>query len=422
MTVRLQGPRLRQMPRDVWLLLATSALVGFTVWGGMYTVILNLYLLRLGYDFGYIGLINGLGAFTVAIFALLAGIAGERMGTRRLLIIGVICIVVGYFGFPLAGYASAGTRSALFLVTYFVGHIGMSFYIVNASPFLTALTQGETRALAFAWQTGLTALAAFAGSLIAGFLPGVFAALQGGSLADPAPYHVTLLLAGGLLSAAIVPLVATDHAEISTTSRAPQATGSAPLGIIITLALVSLLTIVGEGTARTFFNVYFDTRLAVPTARIGAVAALAQLLAAVTSIATPTLIQRIGTAKATLVGGLIKTLCILPLALIDHWIPAGLGLMGLMAFAGILRPAFTIYHQESVAPHWRAAVSGAITMATAMGFFIAAFVGGNLIPLIGYRGLFMIGAITSLAGMLVFWARFVVPARSAEAVGAELGS
>jgi predicted MFS family arabinose efflux permease len=227
-------------------------------------------------------------------------------------------------------------------------------------------------------------------------------------------------VAGGLLSAAIVPLVATDRAEVSTTTRTPQATGNAPLGIIIALSLVSLLTIIGEGTARTFFNVYFDTRLAVPTARIGAVAALAQLLAAGTSLATPALIDRIGTAKATLMGGLIKTLCLLPLALIGHWIPAGLGLMGLMAFAGILRPAFTIYHQESVAPHWRAAISGAITMATAMGFFIAAFVGGNLIPLIGYRGLFMIGVVASLAGMLLFWARFVIPARSAESVGAEL--
>ena len=41
--------KLRLLSRDIWLLLATSALLGFTVFGGIYSVLLNLYLLRLGY-------------------------------------------------------------------------------------------------------------------------------------------------------------------------------------------------------------------------------------------------------------------------------------------------------------------------------------------------------------------------------------
>ena len=57
---------LRDFNRDVRLYLITTMLIGLTVDGGVYTVLFNLYLLRLGYGPEFIGLVNGSGMLLFA--------------------------------------------------------------------------------------------------------------------------------------------------------------------------------------------------------------------------------------------------------------------------------------------------------------------------------------------------------------------
>ena len=56
---------LRLLSRDVRLFLVAAALIGFS-WDGVRTVLLNIYLLRLGYGPEDVGVINGIGAFAFA--------------------------------------------------------------------------------------------------------------------------------------------------------------------------------------------------------------------------------------------------------------------------------------------------------------------------------------------------------------------
>jgi predicted MFS family arabinose efflux permease len=66
-----------------------------------------------------------------------------------------------------------------------------------------------------------------------------------------------------------------------------------------------------------------------------------------------------------------------------------------------------------VPPRWRAAMSGATTMAAGLSWAIAAFGGGVLVSTVGYRGLFLGGAAVSLVGVLIFWAHVMAPDRRA---------
>jgi predicted MFS family arabinose efflux permease len=127
----------------------------------------------------------------------------------------------------------------------------------------------------------------------------------------------------------------------------------------------------------------------------------------------PLVVGRAGKPRTILFGGLARTLCLLPLMLIPHWVPASGGLIGVLLFAGLVRPAFTAFHQESVAPRWRVTISGATTMTAGLGFAVAALGGGHIIPVVGYRGLFLAGAGVSLVGTLIFWLRFILPDRRA---------
>ena len=68
--------KLRLLGRDVYLYLLAAFLVGLTVYGGIFTVLLNLYLLRLGYGTEFVGLLNATGRFAFAAFCLPAGALG----------------------------------------------------------------------------------------------------------------------------------------------------------------------------------------------------------------------------------------------------------------------------------------------------------------------------------------------------------
>jgi len=403
--------RLRMLSRDARLLLVTSVLIGFVAFGGIYAVLLNLYLLRLGYGARFIGLVNGAGSLSVGVFSLPIGVISERAGMRRMLIASMILSAMGLVALPLVEIVPVGLRSSLLLATYFLGYLGITVWAVNAGPFLTAATSDQERSHAFSFSFVLAALGAFVGSLVAGSLPGVLAAFLGSSLQEPAPYRYTLLSAGVLLFAGIPVFAATDRPVIHLRQGAIEDEGKAPLALMIIMSLVALLSVVGEGAARTFFNVYLDTGLSVATSRIGTLSAVAQLLALPAALAMPLLAARIGKGKTILLGNAAMALCLLPLALLPHWLAAGGGFIGIMMLASFSRPAFLAFQQESVRPRWRTAMSGATGTTSGLGFAAAALGGGYLVTAAGYRGLFLVGAAVSLVGILMFWAYFILPDR-----------
>ena len=163
----------------------------------------------------------------------------------------------------------------------------------------------------------------------------------------------------------------------------------------------------GEAIARTFFNVYLDTRLQVSTALIGALVGVGQLLAVPAALATPILAARWGIARTAAIGSAGIALSLVPLAFFSHWAAAGLSFMGVIALASIRRPLMTVYSMELVRPAWRAAMSGATTMAVGLSWAAIAWGGGYLIAALGYRSLFLSGAGLTGAGALLFWAYFL---------------
>ena len=67
-------------------------------------------------------------------------------------------------------------------------------------PYLINVVDTEYKHRAFALKTAAWSLAGFAGSLVGGVLPGFIATLNATTLADPAPYRSTLIVAGGILA------------------------------------------------------------------------------------------------------------------------------------------------------------------------------------------------------------------------------
>ncbi len=390
--------------REVWLYLVTPALIGFTIFGGIYTVLLNLYLLRLGYGPQFVGLVNAAGFGTLAVLALPSGALGRRIGVRQAMILGMTLIAAGCGLLPLGEFVPDAWRPAWLLVMYSVVQFGMTLHVVNSQPFLMDVTTPVERDHVFSVQVALWPLAGFLGSLVGGLLPGVLAPLLGTTLEDPAPYRYTLLLAAALVLPGIIALLAIrDDASPRVQRSKGASTAAAPLALIALLALISFLRSGGEGIGRTFFNVYLDDGLGIATAQIGSLFAFAQLLAVPAALVAPALSLRWGKERLMIWGTIGLAASLLPMALIPDWRAAGLGLLGILLLTSISRGPFMIYIQEAVAPEWRPLISGATTMTFGVSWFSTAFSGGYIITHYGYRSLFLLGLALSLAGGILVW-------------------
>ena len=289
------------------------------------------------------------------------------------------------------------------------GAFGVALYVVNTNPYLIAVAGEAERNHAFSVQAALGPLAAFFGSIVGGLLPGLIAAATHTSLDEPGPYRYPLIFAAAMLLPAAGAILALRDVRDVHITPAGGRSGPAPLFLIGMLTLVVTLQVAGEGVARTFFNVYMDAGLQVPTAQIGLIAALGQLLAVPAALAAPLLMARWGSVRTFSLAAFGLSASLLPLAFIPTWGTASLGFMGVMMWAAITRPVIGIYNMTIVAAAWRNLTAGATTMAVGISWAVMGLAGGYIIALLGYPSLFLTGALLTAMGGLIFWIYFRVP-------------
>ncbi|MBI3958239.1 MAG: MFS transporter [Chloroflexi bacterium] len=401
---------LRKFSRNARLYLVSAGLMGFTVFGGIYSLLRSLYLLRLGYGLEFIGLVSAVGLLGWALACLPAGDIGRRLGSRRAMVLGLGLATVGYLLWPLAEWIPAGWRSAWLVLTFLFSDLSIAMYDVNSQPFLMDATTSEERDQVFSVQAALWPIAGFLGSLMGGLLPGFFAALLQTTTEDPATFRYPLLLAGASLGIGVLALHTARESGRTTTLVQEGKTAAAPMGaapyrIMTFLGVVVLLGSMGEGAARTFFSVYLDAGLHTPTAYIGILAAIGQLLAAPAALAMPMAAGRWGHRRVFLWGSVGMALSLLPLALIPNWGAAGLGYMAMIALVSLTRPAVSVYMMEITPVAWRPTMSGVYTMAIGLSWSAISLGGGYMIAALGYPSFFLSSAALTGVGAALFGLR-----------------
>jgi Na+/melibiose symporter-like transporter len=294
-----------------------------------------------------------------------------------------------------------------------VTYLGLALYLVNGLPFMMDATGLEERNHAFSVHMALAPLAAFAGSLMAGVLPGAFARLLGVPLDAAAPFRFPLWLAALILVPGVAtllvsrpveghqPPLAVAPARASTASRAPY-------GLFVAIGVIMALRFGGRGGIATFFNVYMDQGLGVQPSLIGALSAVGQLLSVPAALAAPLLVARWGNVRTVFWGTMVMALCTLPLALVPQWGAAGVGFVSSTIFFAMTTGPIRVFSQELVAPRWRASMASAFMMGAGLAFAAASLVGGYAIVAWGYNIVFLVGAGTVAVGGVMFWSLFRV--------------
>ena len=392
---------LRPFNRSINLWLLAFAVAGFTYFG-VHAVLFNLYLLRLGFDPQFIGLLIGSGQLVFALAALPSGELGRRAGVRGAFVAGVVLLGLAY---ALLLSVEALPRSAWvpwLLIWWGVSWVGAAVANVNSVPYAMSLA-GDSAPRAFAVQSAVLGLTAFLGSLAAGALLGVVADSTRASLADPAPYRTVMWLTPVALTAGGCAMLAAKPVPRVLLGQASSGCGRSPLGLFVLLGVVTFLFTAGEGTLRAFFNVYLDTRLAIPPAQIGATMGLAQLLPIAASLTVPGLLARFGTAGTLTLASVVAVCSLVALGTVP-WLPvAGAAYMAAMSVVAVHGATRNVFSQEIVAAPWRTTTAAILTVGMGLGWASSAAIGGLLVAVVDFRGLFFLTSGLVGVAAIVTW-------------------
>lgn len=146
---------------------------------------------------------------------------------------------------------------------------------------------------------------------------------------------------------------------------------------------------------------FLDDGLELATLNIGAISGTALLLSGVAALFAPVLAAQVGNKRTIQYSMFGMFVCLVFLALSNHWFPAGAAYMGIMALGAISMSALSVYWMELVSAAWWSVMSGAAVTGQGLGEAAVLFAGGYIIAGFGYSAYFF-----SVSGIIFLGAVF----------------
>ena len=240
------------------------------------------------------GITLGVMAATLVATSLPLGVAADRYGRRKMLIIGNIASSLSLIGFALT------SNLGLILFAAVIEGVGEAAFAVSVSALLTDKAGDQKRTIVFS-------LAAFLGWIsgaVGAFTISSALVLERIGLTE-AQSHITLYLIVGLLGLSITPLVTRieDTPRFSTQIQHVKRTllPRKSAKIIRRFSAYSVLIAFGAGLFVPLMASWFSHRYGVPDTLSGPVLAASGLLTAAAVFASPRLAQKIGLVRAIVV-------------------------------------------------------------------------------------------------------------------------
>ena len=390
-----------ELDRNGWRLLAAKAFRGFGF--GLNSVVLGLYLAALNLPSEVIGLV--LSAALAGTLALTLAIAlwGDRIGRRRLLIIGS----------ALMGLAALipfiGANPVLLVI---IGLSGMVAVTSSESTGLQSVDQAALpqtvdargRTAAFAFYNLVAAAASALGALAVGPMVALGEALRLADAAVYAPAFVVYALAG-LASTALS--LALD-ARVESGARLERRFGihRSRRTVALLSGLFSLDALAGGFVVQSYLAFWFAERFAVDPGAVGALFAATNVLAAASFPVAAWLAGRIGLIRTMVFSHIPANLFLVGSALAPT---AGLAILLMLARAALSSmdvPARQSYTMAVVDPDERTATAGVTSLARSVGQVIGPALAGALLVPIGIGVPLIAGGLVKTAYDLSLYAVF----------------
>ncbi len=397
----------RSLSRNVRVLFAARSLRLFGY--GLISIVLVLYLAEVGFSEARIGLLLSLTLAGDAAISLWISTRADRVGRRRMLVIGALLVAGSGLVFGL-------TRSySLLLVAATIGVISPSGNEVG--PFLSIeqaalshISPADTRTRIFAWYHVAGATATAMGALAAGF--GVDALRHAGwSRLESFRAVIAVYAALGLVLAALF-MALTPAVEPGRDQRAVE--GPALLGlhgsrrVVFKLsALFALDAFAGGFVVQSIAVYWFHVRFGVAVATLGAIFFGANILAGVSALVAVPLARRIGLIE-TMVMTHIPSNVLLILVPLMPTLPSAIVVFLLrFSISQMDVPTRQSYVMAVVAPCERSAAAGVTGVARTAGAAVSPSLAAMFLAVPSLMGVpFLLAGSLKIVYDLLIWRGF----------------
>lgn len=352
---------------------------------GVFQVVFNLYLLRLGLREDDIGVISAVQTLSMATGGLILGNMLNRFGSW-------FCTTVGFSVFLVAAFALAFAESRPLLIgVSLVYGLGLQFLFNTTMPFVLEWCGPKQRAQAGTVALSLISISLTVGSLVGGLLPAAIATLTSFSSTSLHAYRWTLV--SGILFCAIglVPLMLMTNARHAGSTIAKRATGAEistserkqeRADLFIFVAIGGIMSL-GVGMVIPFYNVFLESKGA-DTQQVGLVFAISGACAAVIGLGSQWIGQRIGSIWAA---AILRFAAAPAFALLIVFPNYGYGIAAYLFRQSTISMAWPLesaFIGELLPPRSRARAFGLRSASWNFGYSFAAIVGGWVIVRSGY--------------------------------------
>jgi MFS family permease len=366
---------LRTLTRDAWLLFLTRFVRLFAY--GSLSVVLVFYLIGLGLSESQTGLLLTLTLFGDTVVSLYLTTRADRIGRRRMLIIGAVLMAA-------AGLAFASTSNFLLLIL--AGVIGVISPSGNeVGPFLSIeqaalshVVPDRTRTEVFAWYTLAGSVATAIGALCGGTLTHV---LQKTMMRPVVSYRVVVILYAALgVMLAFVFALLSSAAEVSASGEESAFPGTLKtfLGIgrsrhvVAKLAsLFALDSFAGGFVVQSFAAYWFYLRFGVDPGTLGVIFFWANIFAGISALLASRLASRFGLIKTMVVTHLPSNILLILVPLMPNLSLAVLVLLVRFSISQMDVPTRQSYTMAIVSPAERSAAAGITGVARTTGAAIS---------------------------------------------------
>ncbi len=367
---------------------------------GLFFLLYNLYLLRLGFREDFIGWLVGMTPLASGLFAIPIGIWSDRIGRKPFLIAAALLMGLSQLGLCLSH------NPLLLLCFAFLGGISPSLIFVNHVPFLAENCPPNIRGQAMAIAIGIQAATRMLVSLVGGALPRLLGLLAGVSTDRPEPFRYALLLGAGVTLLSTFPLfgILPDRSRESERASRPGAEVAVkpPWRLLMVFMTISALRGLSFGLTMPFFNVFYQERLHASAAAIGAIFFFSQAVGLPSTIAAPALCRRFGARATIVLFRVLAALCLGVMGGLEGLVVGVVVFLVLSVAEGVSTPAEMSFVTDMVSrPYWGRMQSLRVTgyqLFSALGSAWA----GEMILRLGYGPTFGAGGLAILASGATF--------------------
>jgi MFS family permease len=336
--------------------------------GGIYTVVIQLYLLTLGFDSSDIGAIFMMNAVGSVLLTIPAGILADRYGKK----------IIFLLGWPIGALSALfylGTESVelFYLAFLFLGFFSATTVVWN--PIYSSFFRKEDMDRAFGLLGFIRIISRSLGSIL-GLVPPLLVAHYGFSLQNS--YWLMLVLDLGFFFASM-PFYILSFKNVAKPVRQERVKFTIrSKSVIAKFSFLAILMMLGYGIFLGLFPFYVNKKFGIESDALGTLLAISNFVSAGASAIAARVSKRLGTLKAIVASIALSTpfYLMMPLAPNFAWLSVLYILR--LGIRGIANPLINSLFMKILRDDEKATANSIRMMAQNSGNIAAPWLGGQL--------------------------------------------